>query len=75
MRVLIQPFGSSGDVHPFIGLGRELLGRGHEVIVVVNEYFGDLVQRSGLTLAGCGDGDEFAQSLRHPDLWHPRKGL
>jgi UDP:flavonoid glycosyltransferase YjiC (YdhE family) len=33
MNFVMTPVGSSGDVHPFIGLGRALRSRGHDVVV------------------------------------------
>ena len=37
MRFLLTSVGSSGDVHPYIGIGRELLARGHITEARANE--------------------------------------
>jgi|CZKI01.1.fsa_nt_gi UDP:flavonoid glycosyltransferase YjiC (YdhE family) len=34
LRILLATIGSSGDVHPVIGLGRALKARGHIVTIV-----------------------------------------
>ncbi|MFE7315984.1 hypothetical protein ACFU7T_23300 [Streptomyces sp. NPDC057555] len=49
MRILIVTAGSRGDVAPFTGLGRCLLGAGHEVVVAAHPPFAALV-------GGCGLG-------------------
>ena len=46
MRVLLLTIGSAGDVHPFIGIGQKLCDRGHDVRVIVNPHFGELVTRA-----------------------------
>lgn len=39
MHALLIPFGSAGDVNPFLGLAAELQRRGHTVTVATNGYF------------------------------------
>ncbi|MBI2378712.1 MAG: glycosyltransferase family 1 protein [Deltaproteobacteria bacterium] len=39
MRVVLAPVGSRGDVQPFLALGRGLMARGHQVLVVVSENY------------------------------------
>lgn len=48
MRVLVAAFGDAGHVFPAIGLGRELAGRGHEVIVETWEQRRAAVEHAGL---------------------------
>jgi UDP:flavonoid glycosyltransferase YjiC (YdhE family) len=73
-RVLLLPLGSSGDVHPFLWIGRQLRERGHEVAVVVNAMFGESVRALGLRHVPFGDEAEFHALLDHPDIWHPTRG-
>ena len=40
-----MPVGSSGDVHPFVGLGLALKRRGHSVTLITNGYFQPLAER------------------------------
>ena len=48
MDLLLVTVGSAGDVHPFVGLGRALRGRGHRVVVLTYPSFAELVQSAGL---------------------------
>jgi UDP:flavonoid glycosyltransferase YjiC (YdhE family) len=75
MRFVMTPVGSSGDVHPFIGIGRALKSRGHEVIISTAGPFGDIVRRAGLTFDETVSIEEYDAVSRHPDIWHPRRGL
>lgn len=75
MRFVMTPVGSSGDVHPFVGIGRALKVRGHDVIVSTAGPFRDVVQRAGLTYDETASVEEFDEVSRHPDIWHPRRGL
>jgi len=73
-RVLLLPIGSSGDVNPFLWIGRQLHARGHEVTVVANPVFGETIRALGLRHLPFGDEAEFHALLDHPDVWHPLKG-
>jgi rhamnosyltransferase subunit B len=75
MHVLISAVGSYGDVYPFIGLARELRRRGHEVVVCTNEHFRPAAEAEGLEFAGVGDAALYEDTVRHPDLWHPTRGI
>ncbi len=71
---LLVPFGTAGDVHPFIGLGIELRRRGHRVTLIVNPYFERLALDNGFGFAPVGSKEEFEQLLCDPSLWHPLRG-
>ena len=75
MRVLIATLGSSGDVHPFLGIGRALAQRGHVVSICTNPYFQPLVERSGLRFRALGHEAEFRAVMDDPALWSPRTSL
>jgi rhamnosyltransferase subunit B len=75
MRFLMTPVGSSGDVHPFIGIGRMLRSRGHEVAIMTAAPFEAMVVRAGLTFHPTISAEEFDRVTRDPALWHARKGL
>ncbi len=74
-RFILVPVGSAGDVHPYVGLGRVLRDRGHEVFVLTNAHFKPLIRRSGLHFVEIGTEDDYDRFTRDPDLWHPRRGL
>ncbi len=72
---LLTPVGSSGDVHPFIGIGRALRSRGHDVTMITAEPFRDVSERAGFCFIASASQAQFDELTRHPDLWHSRKGL
>ena len=75
MRIVIYAMGSAGDVHPFVGVGRALQARGHEVFVITSAFFESLVKRAGLGFRALGSMADFERVQGDPDLWHPRKAL
>lgn len=75
MKILISALGSAGDVHPMVGLAVRLKQLGHEVAVLTNPYFGELVERVGLELIPLGTVEDFQASINNPNLWHPQKGI
>jgi UDP:flavonoid glycosyltransferase YjiC (YdhE family) len=74
MNVVLNPIGSHGDVHPFVGLGIELQRRGHDVTVVTNAHFKDLIQSAGLRFGEVGTDAEFRELAADADLWHAKNG-
>jgi UDP:flavonoid glycosyltransferase YjiC (YdhE family) len=74
-RFLLTPIGSAGDVYPFVGIGRALRARGHEVIVITAEPFGEVVHRAGLGFHQTISTEEYDRMSRHPDLWNRWGGL
>jgi rhamnosyltransferase subunit B len=75
MRFVLTPVGSAGDVHPFVGIGRGLAARGHDVVVVTAAPFEAAVTGAGLAFHPAATAAEFDAVSRHPDLWHPVRGL
>jgi UDP:flavonoid glycosyltransferase YjiC (YdhE family) len=74
-KFILVPFGSWGDVYPFVWLGKGLASRGHEVCAIIHEPFGDAMGDAGIRPVRHGTKGEFEAAIRHPDLWHPRKGF
>lgn len=50
-RFLITTFGSLGDLHPYVAVGRELVARGHRVTVLTHEPYRMRVTGAGLDFA------------------------
>jgi len=75
MRLLLVALGSSGDVHPFIGVGLALKRRGHDVTILTNGYFESLVRRAGLDFHAVGLAEDYERATRDPDLWDAVEGL
>ncbi|MEZ5308413.1 MAG: glycosyltransferase [Pyrinomonadaceae bacterium] len=46
-RILLAPYGSLGDLHPFIALGLELRARGHEVRICTMEAYREKIATLG----------------------------
>ena len=49
MRIVLATFGSLGDLHPVIALGRALQARGHRAAIVTSDYHRCRVLAAGLT--------------------------
>ena len=62
-------------MHPFIGIGRTLRRRGHDVTILTAEPFRAVCERAGLRFVQVHSQAEFDEMTKHPDLWHGRKGL
>lgn len=75
MRVLILPFGSHGDVHPFLGLGLALAARGHVVTIAACSYFQELIERTGLAYVELGTAEEFLELAERADIWKPTRAF
>lgn len=74
MNFLLMTIGSHGDVHPFVGIARALQARGHHVKLAVNEAFGPMVEKAGIEHIELGKRQDFEETLKNPDIWHPRRG-
>ena len=72
--MILCPLGSSGDVHPFVGLGRVLRRRGYRVTVVTAGYFRSLVEAAGLEFVDPLPDLDFRTMIRNPRIWHPVHG-
>lgn len=75
MHFLMTSVGSSGDVHPYIGLGRRLRERGHEVTLLAADPHQPAIERAGLGFASIWSAADYEAVTEDPDLWHPRRGL
>lgn len=62
-------------MNPFVGLGRELRRRGHEVRILTAEPFRETVEAEGLDFVPVLSAARFRRALADPDLWHPTRGL
>jgi rhamnosyltransferase subunit B len=73
-QALLCAVGSSGDVHPFVGLGRALRRRGWRVTVITAGYFRGLVEAAGLDFVDPLPETDFREMIRDPRIWHPLLG-
>ena len=74
MHFLITALGSYGDVYPFVGLGAALRARGHEVAVITNPYFQDVVEGARLDFLAIGKREDYQRLTEIPHMWHPILG-
>jgi UDP:flavonoid glycosyltransferase YjiC (YdhE family) len=74
MHILLTAIGSYGDVHPFVGFGKALAARGHEVAVVANPYFASLIERAGLAHLPLGTREEYEQLGADRRIWRTFHG-
>jgi len=73
-RAILCAVGSSGDVHPFVGMGRGLARRGWRVTLVTAGYFRGLVEGAGLEFVDPLPEVDFRDMIRDPLIWHPLRG-
>ena len=75
-RIVLNTFGSFGDVHPYLALAIELQRRGHECIVATAEVYRQKVVAEGIGFVAVRP--DVGELLNQPDLirklWHPAKG-
>lgn len=74
-RVALVTFGSAGDVHPMLAIGRHLQARGHQVVLLSNPAFAADAARAGLPFRPVGSLQDLQQTMAHPRLWHPVDGF
>ncbi|MGZ3430011.1 MAG: glycosyltransferase, partial [Polyangia bacterium] len=75
MDALLIALGSTGDVLPFVGIGRALRARGHQVTVAANPHFGAMIARAGLRFVALGDEDEYEALCDSPKLMDRTRGF
>ncbi|MDZ4674460.1 MAG: glycosyltransferase [Gemmatimonadota bacterium] len=75
MHFLMTSVGSSGDVHPYIGMGRRLRQRGHDVTLLAADPHRPAIEAAGLGFASIWSEADYQDVTHDPDLWHPRRGL
>jgi rhamnosyltransferase subunit B len=73
-RIVINAWGSFGDVFPYVGLGKALQARGHRVRLALPGYYRDVVEREGLDFSSVGpDVDPNRRDLI-ARVMHPVRG-
>src|SRR5580698_453032 len=68
MRWLLTSWGSHGDLHPFLALGRGLLARGHAVTLVGHPDWAAETQAAGLRFVSTGEPSREDFVRNHPDV-------
>lgn len=73
MRCLLASIGTDGDIFPHLGLGKELLARGHAVVLAASGHYEPLARAHGLDFHPLASAEENHELFGHPDFWHPFK--
>src|ERR1700678_1495233 len=64
MKFVVAGYGSRGDVEPCVAVGRELLGRGHEVRMAVPPNLLSLVESAGPAAVAYGPDSRAVEGFR-----------
>jgi rhamnosyltransferase subunit B len=67
--IVLLPFGSAGDVFPFIWLGKMLKGRGHRVTMVSTCMFSEAAEAAGIDFLPLGTVDEIEAIAKDRRIW------
>ncbi len=75
-RIVLNTFGSLGDVHPYLALALELRKRGHDAVIATSEVYRDKVQDDGIGFVPVRPdvGQLLGNAAFLEKLWHPRLG-
>jgi rhamnosyltransferase subunit B len=73
--IVVATVGTSGDIHPFLGVATALQLRGHRVTFLAPAPHEHAVRQAGLPFEPLGTADEFQAVLDDPDLWDGRKAF
>ena len=72
--VVLTCWGSHGDIDPFIGLGLELLGRGHRVTIATLAYYQPLIESRGLGFRAIRPAADPSDIGLIERIMHPTRG-
>ena len=75
-QIVLNPFGSFGDLHPFLAIAIELQKRGHKVVVATSAVYREKIEAEGVGFAAVRP--DVGALLDRPDLiaklWDRRRG-
>lgn len=74
MRVLICASGTTGDVHPLVGIAAAMRQRGHEVFLLANPAYESLAVEAGVQFEPIGRREDLDALNRHPQAWSYKHG-
>ncbi len=72
IRFLFNPSGTAGDVYPYLAVGMELKNRGHEVFILTNSMYQDVVQKHGLNFVPIGEHIDLVQIRNESRIHKPQ---
>lgn len=75
-RIVLNTFGSFGDLHPYLAIAIELRKRGHEAVIATSAVYRQQAQAEGVTFTAVRP--DVGELLDKPEfvekLWHPERG-
>src|SRR3984957_11690864 len=74
MRWLLTSWGSHGDLHPFLALGRGLIARGHEATLVGHPDWGAETEAAGVRFVSTGEPSREDFLRDHPEVMSMKWG-
>jgi rhamnosyltransferase subunit B len=76
MRIVFAPWGSLGDLHPYLAVALEMQRRGHDVLLATSEIYREKVQEEGIAFHGIRpDMQPFIHDPeRVAKIMHPLRG-
>jgi rhamnosyltransferase subunit B len=76
MRIVLNTFGSFGDVHPYLAIALELKRRRHDPLVATAEFYRSKIESAGIAFAPVAPN--IGELLSKPEMieriWRPRTG-
>ena len=73
MHIALVSIGTDGDIFPYVGLGVELMRRGHSATLIASEHYQPLATKHGLAFQALISTEENSALFEHPDFWNPLK--
>jgi rhamnosyltransferase subunit B len=74
MKIVLATFGSLGDLHPMLALGRELRGRGHAITVAAMEFYRERIEANGFEFAPMRPHFDVEDRALAAELMQMKKG-
>lgn len=75
MHVILVSVGSLGDTLPFLEIGKALRRRGHQVTMIANEHYAELIGNAGLELAPNLSEQDYRDFLYGQERWSAVQAL
>ena len=72
---VIATAGTSGDIYPFIEIGRYLLSRNCKVSFMTSPYFQTEIEANGLRFVPFGTAEQMLGALGDSNMWDPKHGF
>lgn len=72
---VIATYGSSGDIFPFLEIGKYLLGKHHKVSFITTPWYENIVRRNNIQYIPFGTMGQLVDLLNDPARWNPVKGI